>query len=98
MQAIAVPLPVLHRRNVVGVGVAVVAEVRAGVVLADVLRHDAAAGETLAFVFQLRVLAGNTDVGFKRWQGRYFVLSAKRSASAPYRIIPSEKIHQALVM
>ena len=41
------PPPVLHRRRVVGVGVAVVAEVRAGVVLADVLGHDAAAGEAL---------------------------------------------------
>ena len=55
MQAIAVPLPVLHRRNVVGVGVAVVAEVRAGVVLADVLGHDAAADEALAFVLQAGV-------------------------------------------
>ena len=38
------PLPVGQRRGVVGVGVAVMAEVRAGVVLADVLGHDAAAG------------------------------------------------------
>ena len=45
------PLPVLHRSGVVRVGVAVVAEVRAGVVLADVLGHDAAAGEALAGVF-----------------------------------------------
>ena len=52
MRICAVPLPVLHRRGVVGVGVAVVAEVRAGVVLADVLGHDAAAGEALAGVFQ----------------------------------------------
>ena len=74
------------------------AKMRAGVVLADVLGHDATTGKALPLVFQLRVLAGNTDVGFKRWQGRHFVLSAARSASAPYRIIPSEKIHQALVM
>ena len=80
------PPPVLHRRGVVGVGVAVVAEVRAGVVLADVLGHDAAAGEALALVFQLRVLTGNTDVGLERWQGRHFVLSAARSASAPYQL------------
>ena len=40
MRAFTVPPPVLHRRGVVGVGVAVVAEVRAGVVLADVLGHD----------------------------------------------------------
>ena len=37
MRTGAMPLPVLHRCGVVGVGVAVVAEVRAGVVLADVL-------------------------------------------------------------
>ena len=48
------PFPVLHRNGVVGVGVAVVAEVRAGVVLADVLRHYAAAGEALAGVFLVR--------------------------------------------
>ena len=44
-------LPVLKRGRVVGVGVAVVAEVGAGVVLADVLGHDAAAGKALAGVF-----------------------------------------------
>ena len=38
------PLPVRHCRGVVGVGVAVVAEVGTGVVFADVLGHDAAAG------------------------------------------------------
>ena len=43
------------------------AQVRAGVVLADVLGHDAAAGKTLALVLQLRVLAGNTAVGSKEW-------------------------------
>ena len=42
------PLPVGLGRGVVGVGVAVVAEVRAGIILADVLGHDAAAGEALA--------------------------------------------------
>ena len=51
MRACAMPLPVLQRGGVVGVGVAVVTEVRAGVVLADVLGHDAAAGEALAGVF-----------------------------------------------
>ena len=51
------PPPVFHRRGVVGVGVAVVAEVRAGVVLADVLGHDAAAGEALAGVFQTGMAA-----------------------------------------
>ena len=61
------PLPVCPRRRIVCVGVAVVAEVRASVVLADVLRHDAAAGEALAFVFQLRILAGDTDVGSEEW-------------------------------
>lgn len=50
MRAGAMPLPVLHRRGVVGVGVAVVAEVRTGVVLADVLGPDAAAGEALTGV------------------------------------------------
>lgn len=49
------PLPVCPRRRIVGVGVAVVAEVRAGVVLADVLGHDAAAGEALALVLQASV-------------------------------------------
>ena len=52
MRTGAMPLPVLHRRGAVGVGIAVVAEVRAGVVLADVLGHDAAADEALAGVFQ----------------------------------------------
>ena len=48
IQTYTMPFPIRHRRRVVGVGVAVVAEVRAGVVLADDLRHDAAAGEALA--------------------------------------------------
>ena len=74
------------------------AKVRTGIVFADVFRHDATAGEALPLVFQLRVLTGNTDVGLERWQGRHFVLSAARSASAPYQIVPSEKIHQAFVM
>ena len=52
MRALAVPLPVRHCRCVVCVRVAVVAEVGAGVVLADILGHDAAAGEALAGVFQ----------------------------------------------
>ena len=50
MWAFAMPIPVLQRGGVVGVGVAVVAEVRTCVVLADVLGHDAAAGEALTFV------------------------------------------------
>ena len=37
-------------RHIVRVGVAVMTKVRAGVVFADVFRHDAAAGGTLAFV------------------------------------------------
>ena len=49
------PIPVCPRRRIVRVGVAVVAKVRAGVVLADVFGHDATAGEALAFVFQLCV-------------------------------------------
>ena len=40
--------PVRERCNIARIRVAVVAEVRAGVVLADDLRHDAAAGEALA--------------------------------------------------
>ena len=47
--------PVLHRHGVVGVGVAAVAEMRAGVVLADVLGYDAATGEALALVLQAGV-------------------------------------------
>lgn len=47
-------IPVSHCRGVVGVGIAVVAVVRTGVVLADVLGHDAAAGEALAGVFLVR--------------------------------------------
>ena len=47
--------PVLHRHGVVGVGVAAVAEMRAGVVLADVLGHDATTGEALALVLQAGV-------------------------------------------
>ena len=57
MRALAMPPPVLHHRGVVGVGVAVVAEVRAGVVLADVLGHDASTGEALAGVFQAGMAA-----------------------------------------
>ena len=55
--ALTMPLPVGQRRCVVGVGIAVVAEVRAGVVLADVLGHDAAAGDALAGVFQTGMAA-----------------------------------------
>ena len=55
-------IPVSHCRDVVGVGVAVVAEVGAGVVLADVLGHDAAASEALAGVFQ----ALHEPVGIER--------------------------------
>ena len=62
MRASTMPIPVLHRRGVVGVGVAVVAEVRAGVVLADVLGHDAAAGKALAGIFL--VSAGFPFVGY----------------------------------
>ena len=51
------PLPVRHCRGVVGVGVAVVAEVGTGVVFADVLGHDAAAGEALSRVFQAGMAA-----------------------------------------
>ena len=38
---------------------------RAGIVFADVLGHDTAAGKALSLVFLLRVLAGDTDVGFE---------------------------------
>ena len=51
------PLPVGQRSGVVGVGVAVMAEVRTGVALADVLGQDAAAGEALAGVFQAGMAA-----------------------------------------
>ena len=54
IQTYTMPLPVSFGCGVVGVGVAVVAEVRAGVVLADVLGHNAAAGETLAGIFLVR--------------------------------------------
>ena len=57
MRAFTMPLPVLHRCGVVGVGVAVVAEVRTGVVLADVLRHYAAAGEALAGIWASAIAA-----------------------------------------
>ena len=58
------PFPVLHRGGVVGVGVAVVAEVGASVVLADVLGHDAATSEALARVFLVGAglpFVGNTE-------------------------------------
>ena len=42
--------PIGQGRGVIGVCVAIMAKVRAGVVLADVLGHDAAAGGTLTFV------------------------------------------------
>ena len=67
VRASTVALPVGQRCGVVGVGVAVVAEVRTGVVLADVLGHDAAAGKTLALVLQLRILAGDADGGSEEW-------------------------------
>ena len=44
--------PIRQRRCVVCVGIAVVAEVRAGVVLADVLGHNAAASQALAFILE----------------------------------------------
>ena len=53
--------PVSQHRNIVRVGVAIMAQVRAGVVLADVFRHDASAGGTLALV--LAVIARLPAVG-----------------------------------
>jgi len=49
------PLPVRHGRCVVRVGVAIVTEVRAGVVFTDVLGHDAPAGLALAFILKFCV-------------------------------------------
>ena len=46
------PLPVRHGRCVVRVGVAIVTEVRAGVVFTDVLGHNAAASQALAFILE----------------------------------------------
>ena len=48
-------LPIDQGRGVIGIGVAIMTKVRAGVVLADVLGHDAAAGGTLAFVLAVIV-------------------------------------------
>ena len=45
--------PISQGLDIVRVGVAVMAKVRAGVVLADVLRLDAAAGFTLSLVFAI---------------------------------------------
>ena len=56
------PLPVLQRRGVGGVGVAVVAEVWAGIVFADVLGHNATASEALSGIFL--VSAGFPFVGY----------------------------------
>ena len=53
--------PIGQGRGVIAVRVAVMAKVRAGVVLTDVFRHDAATGGTLALV--LAVIAGLTTVG-----------------------------------
>ena len=61
MRACKMLLPIGQGRGVIGVRVAVMAEMRAGVVFADVLRHDAAAGGTLAFV--LAVIARLPTVG-----------------------------------
>lgn len=46
------PLPVRHGCCVVRVGVAIVTEVRAGVVFTDVLGHNAAASQALAFILE----------------------------------------------
>ena len=54
-------LPIGQGRNIVGVGITIVAKVWAGVVLADVFRHDAAAGLALALV--LVVIARFPPVG-----------------------------------
>ena len=53
--------PVGKHRHIVRVSVTIMAKVRASVVLADVFRHDAAAGDTLAFV--LAVIAWLPTVG-----------------------------------
>ena len=50
MRACEMLFPIGQCRGIVGIGVAVMAKVRAGVVLADVLGHDATAGGTLPFV------------------------------------------------
>ena len=70
-------LPIGQGRSVVGVSIAVMAKVRAGVVLADVLGHDAAAGGTLAFV--LAIIAGLPTV----WNAE------KRIASVHENRLPS---------
>ena len=53
MRAFAVTLPVRNRCCVVRVGVAIVTEVRAGVVLTDVLGHNSAASQALAFILEI---------------------------------------------
>ena len=53
--------PIGQGRSVIGVCIAIMAKVRAGVVLADVLGHDATADGTLAFV--LAIIAGLPTVG-----------------------------------
>lgn len=55
MRAGTMPIPVLHRCGVVGIGVAVVAEVRACVVLADVFRHNATTSLALSAVLVILV-------------------------------------------
>ena len=55
MRTLAMALPVGYGDRIAGVRVAVVAEMRTGIVLADVFRHDAAAGLTLSLVPMPRV-------------------------------------------
>ena len=55
MRTLAMLLPVFKRGGIIGVRIAIVAEMRAGIVFADILRHNAAACLALTFIFMLRV-------------------------------------------
>ncbi len=49
------PFPIFKRGGIVGVRVAIVTKMRAGVVFADILRHNTTACLALTFIFMLRV-------------------------------------------
>lgn len=49
------PFPILKRRSIVGVRIAVMTEMRAGVVFTDILRHNTTACLALTFIFVLHM-------------------------------------------
>lgn len=55
MRTLAMLLPVFNGGGIIGVRIAIVAEMRAGIVFADILRHNTTTRLALTFIFMLRV-------------------------------------------